>query len=301
MWNRMWERQRKQQESFNLDPKAMSAVDKARTAKDLALGLYEEAGELTRDVTHFKAHILKATTIERVNVADEAADVLKYLVAICQLYGVTDTDLYEAFMRKSAVVEDRARGERLELERNTRVVLCDLDNCIADLSDWQNKLNKAQGGAPMNNETVTLLETLKEDFYRNGGFTKLPAIKGASEGTKELRRLGYKIVIITARPYWQYKRLYADTLQWLKENEIAYDLILFNKDKAEAIYEHILPARPAFFIEDREKHAVEVAGIGVPVLLLDWDYNRNMKPHPLISRVEGWGAILEHVRKLEAA
>jgi len=297
MWNAMWERQAKQQEGFNLDPKAMSAVDKARTAKDLALGLYEEVSELARDATHFKAHILKTPTIERINLADEAADVMKYLLSICQLYGVTSEQMYEAFLRKSDVVDDRARGQRLELETHTKLIIADMDNCIADLSGWQNKLNESQGSAPMNDRTMKLLESLKEDFYRGGGFKDLPVINGAKEGMQELRRLGYKIVIITARPYWQYKRLYADTLAWLQQYDIAYDLILFNKDKAEAIYEHIFPARPAFFIEDREKHAVEVANIGVPVLLLDWEYNRDVKDRPLITRVDGWGEILQHIKE----
>lgn len=299
-WNRMWERQQEQQEAFNLNPEAMSDIDKARTAKDLALGLFEEASELTRDTARYKAHILKAPPIERINVADEAADVLKYLIAISQLYGVTPVDLYEAFMRKSDVVADKARGEQLELARTTQLVICDLDNVISDLSGWQNKLNESRGNAPMNDRTVQLLESLKEDFYKGGGFKDLPVIKGAIEGTAQLRKMGYKIVIITARPYWQYKRLYADTLQWLKKYDITYDLILFNKDKAEAIYEHIFPARPAFFVEDREKHAIEVAGIGVPVLLLDWPYNKDIRPHPLIKRVEGWGGIIEQVRGTSA-
>lgn len=297
-WDEMWNRQVEQQESFNLDPTAMDAVGKARTAKDLALGLYEEASELSRDVTRFKAHILKGKPVERVNVADEAADVLKYTIAIAQLYGVTAQELYEAFSRKTDVVADRAKGERLDLEVNTKLIISDLDNCIADLSEWQDELNKSRGEAPMNDRTVKLLESLKEDFYRGGGFSNLPAIKGAKEATAELRRLGYKIVLITARPYWQYKRLYADTLMWLKDNQITYDLLLFNKDKAEAIYEHIFPARPVFFVEDREKHAREVSGIGIPVMLLDWDYNRDIKDGKLIKRVKGWAEIVAHAKTL---
>lgn len=299
-WTKMWDRQQEQQEGFNLNPEAMSDIDKARTAKDLFLGLYEEVGELTRVTARFKAHILKSSPPERLNIADEAADALKYLISICQLYGVSSQDLFEAFNRKSDVVADRARGERLELERHTRLIICDLDNVIADLSGWQDKLNTARGDAPMNDRTVQLLESLKEDFYRDGGFKDLPAIKGAPEGTHELRRLGFKIVLITARPYWQYKRLYGDTLQWLQAHNVAYDLILFNKDKAEAIYEHIFPAQPLFFVEDAEKHAISVAAIGVPVLLLDWDYNRDIRPHPLIKRMEGWGSIIEHVRGVAA-
>jgi len=292
-WDEMFKRQARQQETFNLDPSAMSPMDRARVSKDLALGMFEEAAELMRVATHFKAHVLRSRPVEQVNLADEAADVLKYLIAIAQLYGVDSDGLYDSFMRKSAVVDDRARGERLALETSTRLVVIDVDNCLADLSEWQDKLNSAQGGAPMNDRTIALLESLKEDFYRGGQFRELPPIRGASEATQAIRDLGFKIVLMTARPYAQYKNLYADTMFWLREHGMAYDLILFGKDKAELIYEHIFPARPTFFVEDRVKHCLEVASIGVPVLLLDWPYNRELKDTRLIQRVSDWPAIVK--------
>lgn len=295
-WYEIWERQAATQRFFNLDPSAMDGIAKARVAKDLALGLYEEAGELSRDATRFKAHLLKHRPVERVNVADEAADVLKYAIAIAQLYGVTAEEMFQAFMRKSEVVEDRARGQRTELEVNTRLIVFDLDNVVCDLREWQAKLNESRGGAPMNDRTVQLLESLKEDFYRGGGFRNMPAIPGAVEGMAAVREMGYTIILITARPQWQYKRLYADTMGWLRDHNVPYDNIIFEKDKAEAIYEHIFPARPKFFVEDRDKHALEVANIGVPVLLLDYDYNQHIQETPLITRVVDWAAIVEKAR-----
>lgn len=294
-WAKLWERQAETQRFFNLDPMAMDGIGKARAAKDLALGLYEETGELARDATRFKAHILKDKPVERVNIADEMADVVKYAIAIAQLYGVTADEAFEAFMRKSDVVEDRARGQRTELEVDTKLIVCDLDNVICDLRSWQSKLNDSRGGAPMNDRTVKLLESLKEDFYRGGGFREMPAIEGAREGMKAIKDMGYTVILVTARPQWQYKRLYADTMGWLKAHGIEYDNIIFEKDKAEAIYEHIFPARPKFFIEDRDKHALEVANIGVPVLLLDYDYNRHIEETPLIRRVVDWTAIVEAI------
>ena len=152
----------------------------------------------------------------------------------------------------------------------------------------------------MNDRTVQLLESLKEDFYRGGGFRDMPPIPGAVEGMRALREMGYKIILVTARPYWQYKRLYADTMYWLKQHDIVYDGILFEKDKAEAIYEHIFPARPKFFIEDRDKHALEVAGIGVPVLLLNYPHNDHIAETELIKRVADWPAIIEAVSAAES-
>lgn len=287
----MWEIQRKQQEELGLDPRSMTQLDKLRVAKDLALGLHEESAALTSIATHYKAHVLKIPKTERGNVAAKAADVLKYLISVCQIHGVRSADLAEEFRRKTDVVADRARGYKMELERGAKLIVTDLDGCVADLSGWQKQLDEAGGNAPMGEGKLKLLESLKEDFYRGGGFRELPAIPGAREALKKMRDAGYGIAIITARPQWQYKRLYADTIEWLKKNGIEYDLILFNKDKAEAIYEHVHPAQPLFFIEDRAKHCLELANIGVRVLHLAGGTSGGIEPHPLIQPVKDWAEI----------
>jgi dimeric dUTPase (all-alpha-NTP-PPase superfamily) len=295
----IWEEQNRQQVDFSMDPKAMSDVRKDVVSKELMLGLYEEVAKLARCSTHYKAHILKSPKIDKANVAEAVVDVLKYTIAIGQLYGLSDEDVYEAFLRKTEVIKDRAKGEQLELERNTKVLLFDVDNVIADLTDWDKNLKAARGGAVegMTDKLVDMLESLKETFYREGGFLNLEPIPGAVEGLKELRSYGWKIVLITARPYWQYSRIYADTVCWFKKYGIEYDLLLFNKDKAEAIYEFIFPAKPAFLVEDREKHVIEVAELGVKVLLVSYPYNEGVAEGELVKRVNNWREIVEEIGK----
>jgi len=285
-WRSIWDRQKQQQESFGLDPDGMTLTDKALVAKDLSLGLYEEVAELARITVHFKRHLLRVPPVDWINVVEEAADVLKYTIAIAQLHGVSAEDMFQAFMRKSAVVEDRAAGEQLELTEDTKVILVDLDNCIADITPLEETLGKIEQTAER--------EQAKADLRRTGAFRTLPVVDGAVAGMRHLRQLGYKLVIITARPYRQYKRLYADTMEWLKKHKIEYDLILFKRDKAEAISDYIMPAQARFFIEDRTKHALEIIDMNVPVLLLDAPYNQGVE-HPLITRVENWGALISRV------
>jgi NTP pyrophosphatase (non-canonical NTP hydrolase) len=282
MWENMWGRQELQQAFFGLNPKIMSALEKAETAKILALGLYEEAAELARVVTHYKAHVLHVGEIDKNNVADEAADVLKYLISIAQLCGIGPREMHEAFNRKTNVVHDRAVGERLELSSNTDVVLVDLDGCIADLSELDRLLE---------GQRTSVKEALKDEFRRAGGFRELPLIDGARMGMKQLHNWGYKIVIITARPHRQHKRLHADTIEWLRINQINYDLILFKRDKAEAICDYIHPAQPICFIEDKAKHALEIVDTEVPVYLLNGHTNTTLGVHPLITRVPNWTEI----------
>lgn len=290
MLQAIWAAQEAQQVQFNLDPRAMADVDKSANTKDLALNLYEEVSELAELATNYKAHILRRSRPSKTNVADAVVDVLKLAVAVAQMHGVTASEVYQAFIRKSKVIEDRARGERLALERGTRVFVSDIDGCIADLSEWESSLKKIGGDGDFK---VRMLETLKEDYYLNGGFRGLPAIPGAAAALAKIKEAGYRIVLITARPAWQYKRLYADTIEWLAEQGIQHDLILFNKDKAEAIYERIHPAQPRYFVEDREKHAIELANIGVPVLF--FGAHASIPERPGVKKVSGWEDIVKEV------
>jgi len=285
-WDEMWKLQQEQQVFFGLDPNEMTRVAASEAANMLSLGLYEEAAELARAATRFKAHILRLSDVDKSNVAEEAADVLKYVLSIAQLHGIEAVELHEAFCRKTHVVADRAKGEQLVLSHDTKLVIVDLDGCVADLS----VLASATRHHPLPEQ-----ERVKETFRRGGGYADLPLIHGAKEGLALLRELGYKIVIITARPHRQHKRLYGDTLGWLKKHDIAYDLILFRRDKAEALCEHIFPAQPTCFIEDRAKHALEIVDMDVPVLLLDNDGNRTVD-HELITRVADWTEIIDAVK-----
>jgi hypothetical protein len=293
-WLDMWNIQESQQKEFGLDPASMSQISKCQTAKDMILGMMEELVELSGRMTQYKAHVLKDPKMERVNVLDGVVDIVKYAIICGQLSGVTSEEVYQAFVRKSRVVSDKARGERLELERHTKVVIVDIDGVLADLSEWDKKVSEHK--TPMvNDKTVSMIESLKEDFYRDGGFLRLEPVNGAKEGLIELRARGWKIVLISARPYWQYKRVYSDTVVWLGENGMVYDLLLFNKDKAEAIYEYIFPAKPSYMVEDKEKHAKEVAGLGVEVLLVDWPYNQGLEDTDLITRVVNWKQIVDKI------
>lgn len=267
----------------------MAPLVKSRLCRDLVLGLYEEVAELATSATRFKAHILNAAPVEKVNVQDAVADVLKYTIAIAQLHGITAEEMAEAFMQKSDVVEHKAQGERFQLEENTPVIVVDLDGCLADLGSFDEAVAAEDG--------VEAQERLKADFRRSGGYRDLPPIPGAQEGMARLKEAGNKLIILTARPYQQYNRIYADTMEWLVQNGMEHDLLLFGRDKAEMICEYVYPAIPRYFVEDRAKHAMEVAELGVRVLLMATPANSTLSPNPLVTRVQTWQELTDRVVK----
>lgn len=294
---KMWAAQAAQQGSLGLSPDSLTPDAKEQTSRNHCLGLYEEVSELTRASTRFKAHLLKEPAVDQSNVVDALADVLKFTLTMAQLHGVELDTLVRAFHEKTSVVDARIAAERAELE-NEKVLLCDLDGCVADLSSFQNRINALKTGSVEGPSIKSILEDLREDFYKSGGFRDIRAIDGSVECLDGLRAEGVKIVFITARPAWQYKRIAADTIWWLNAHSVPFDVLLFNKDKAEAVYENIHPAIPFAMVEDRSKHALEMVNIGVPVVLIDAPQNQDLPEHNLITRVHSWAEADAELRRL---
>lgn len=294
----LWDAQAKQQEDLGIAPQLLARHEQQDLAGKMILGINEEVVKLQQLVSRYKRHILAQPSPVPENVSDKVADILKYIVCIAQLHGVEPDDIMSSFQRKTAVVYDKARGERLRqrLSRRDKVVCIDMDDVICDLSPWRAALEGFRGDAPMNERTLRLVESYKEEFYQNGRFSELKPVAGAREGMRTLRDEGFKIIIITARPQWQYPRLYADTIQWLVRHGIPYDLLVFDKDKAEAIYQYITPAWPMFFVEDHARNALGLEAIGVDVMLFDCPHNQGVSETPKIKRVVGWDGVLAAYR-----
>jgi len=294
---RMWEIQKQQQADLGLDPRYMNGVNKRVAAGELIQGLYEELSELQRYASTYKRHILSVEGVNKGNVTEEIVDVLKLLISVAQLHGISPVDLVSAFERKTRVIAAKAEGQRVELCVNTKVLCVDMDDVIADLSPWVKEQQELRGDAPMNAKTMQLVEAWKGDWYRLGRFLELRPIEGASTALGVVKSWGWKVIIITARPQWQYKRIYADTLEWLRAHEVPHDLILFNKDKVEAIYDHISPAWPVAFVEDQERNAVQLSAAGVKVLLFDTERNQDFVLPNGVQRVANWTEVLLALEK----
>lgn len=294
----IWNVQAKQQDDLGISPDRLTLTEKQELAGKMILGLGEETVSLQQLTTRYKRHILREPDLIAENVSDKVADIIKYAVCLAQLHGVTPEQVMESFNRKTQVVYDKAKGERLRnvLRRDSKVVCVDLDDVVCDLTPWTMKLKELRGSAPMNERTLTMVESYKDDFYRQGRFMQLKPVSGAAAALREFKTQGFHIIVITARPQWQYPRLYADTLQWLSRHSIPHDLILFDKDKAEAIFQFVRPAWPLFFVEDHPRNAMGLEAIGVDVLLFDCPHNQDVPETTHIRRVHGWDGVMAELR-----
>jgi len=289
----MWFEQAVQQSELGLDPKHMSDVERRRVTSDMVTLLHEETSDIGRLSAAHKAHLLSLPNIDKHNVAEAVADVLKVTLALAQLHGLTSEEVSAAFHRKTRVVRSRSEGERLRLSHTTKLICVDIDDVLADLSGWGRELLKARGNASPGKHTWNLLEAHKHEYYTEGRFIELPPIADAAKGLKFLKSRGFTIVLVTARPQWQYKRLYADTLEWLEKHDMTHDHILFGKDKVELVHTHLKPAWPMAFVDDHELNSRAIAKAGIPVFLFDALHNQEIEDSDMIKRVSGWNMIVK--------
>lgn len=290
----IWTEQAEQQALFH-DMATMAQPEREALAKELLLGLHEEVGELQRLLDQSRYHILKrGTAPAEVQVAESGVDVMKYLVSLMLLFRVKPEQFMEEFRRKTSVVAQKWQWQLANM-KGMELLLCDLDDCVAAwraaFRAWAMRQGIDIRHGHMNDPS---LEPLKEAFYANGGFRTLEQLPGAvavlnawrSKATIDDSR---RLVMVTARPYKRHRRVYADTLEWCREVGLQFDHILFESDKAEAVRQ-VQPARVVAFIEDRGRHALEVAATGVQVMKLPYEGGERVE-HPLIQHMDGWAEI----------
>lgn len=291
----MWQIQARQQRSLGLDPDDLGEMERRHAFSDLITLLHEEATELSGVIPVHKRHILRMPPLRKSAITEEIADIFKTTIAIAQMYDVTPSEVYKAFMDKTEAVAQKAEQERLELQHNTRLLCFDLDDVICSLDPWRAELGIYDVRTLDAVDRLSAQEAMKAQFYEGGRFRYMAPVSGAPETLRKARELGYTIAIITARPQLQFKRIRSDTVAWLQNHRIPYDLLIFNRNKVEALHEHIAPAWPIFFVEDLEKNARALAAENVNVLLFTQPHNVGIELPSGIERVDSWDEISKRI------
>ena len=139
--------------------------------------------------------------------------------------------------------------------------LCTLHNklnntCItkSDVKEWHfNSINMSD----VRGNTVTGEDFTKtyKTYEKNGLYAALPAMRDAVHAIKLMRKMGYKVVILTARdPIFE-----KDTELNAIHQGIEYDEIVFNIDKVSAIRSLKKKYNIKMFADDKESTVLKVA------------------------------------------
>lgn len=303
-WEEIW----KDQADFNKNFRELSDDFNIRSVhtRELVLGMFSELDELLR-TTDWKTHRRRTVFAPPPNIRateDEIADLFKYLVSICQVWGLTPEDLTRIYWRKSMVMRQRYAEEFL-LQLKPPFALIDMDGVLSDYPSgfysWyhRNYKPKILDSWMFPSAEALLLDAsefreIQHAFRISGEVQRLPCYEGSTQFTQALREKGYRICIFTARSIDEYPNLYADTLHWLEENQISFDAIWWVRSrgtKATQLARLGLVRDIAFAVDDDYEECLAYARSGVKIFMPKRSYNERFKS---VARPH-----LNHVNQLE--
>ncbi len=177
----------------------------------------------------------------------------------------------------------------------------DIDGVLTDIEQWQldvgGKFFSKYDKSVVNNEGYEITEIfnisneLDDEFWNEYLYeyvTKEPSRKYASEVIKKLKDDGNEIYIVTARYLTDRdtddgKRMRKIVVNWLKEQNIYYDEIIFSpEDKKENCKKYNID----IMIEDKVDNINKISSI-IPVISFHAGYNKECKGNN-IYRVYNW-------------
>lgn len=248
---------------------------KIKWNKEYVLALSKEVYEVLDEID-WKMHTSKDSEDINDNVLEECVDVLKYLFGIIQLNGFDVDDLYEKFIDKSKVVEAKFNQEEVMKKiksSDKKIAFIDIDGVLADwpggflkwLGDEHNMQFSSLSQFKLNVNKKQQYK-LKSEYRTCGIKSKLDVLSGVETFMKKTCEK-YNVVLLTARPYKKYFRIYSDTIKWLADNNICYDAIVFDEEKEKYIINNFDTDKVAFCIDDDIQNANKLHDSGFKVYL----------------------------------
>jgi uncharacterized HAD superfamily protein len=279
-----------------------------KVKKDMILGIFDQTSDLLNTFSWGK-HILESTE-DVYNGKIELIDIAKFIIGLFILEGGTAEEFYQLFSKKSEELDKKWEAAKNKLTHDNDVVVFDIDGVLANYEKtYMNFLIKEKHLPVVESDRSDYSfyktfgikrqdeEKYHSEFIQEGKFLEIEPYRHAVSVVNELHDMGLKIILLTARPNWIFKRLTSDTRQWLDVNNFQYDLLLWNKDKSDAIINNVFPANVLYMIEDRDKHAIEVTHAGIDVLLIDKTYNRQVSDTERITRIPSILMVPKYVKE----
>ncbi len=188
-------------------------------------------------------------------------------------------------------------------------VLTDIEQFVIDyISKYcvENKIKYNIGDYDYNySKTFNITDEQEENFWNE--YLEYYAVNEkarpfAAEVINKLREDGHEIYIITAR--WLTNRdddignrMKEIVKNWLYENEILYDKLIFSKALKERKSQEITEHKIDLMIEDSPNNINELANI-IPVICYNAEYNKNCIDNKII-RCYSWYDIYSKINNLD--
>jgi len=310
----MWELNRDFQKALLGNVSDRSEKERIELTKEALLHISSEQVEMLRALGSWKTALSEEQPASRSGILEEVIDITKFLINICLFWDLTPGDFANDFLRKTEVNWQKFKQKMNPLLPEDKIAVFDLDGVLGRYpEDWITFLGERvhymlvpkmtripedpEGAFRFFNikDLHHLAQELKieqEDYdklkhkWRETGWDgKLSVMPLAKYVLDKLKERNYKILILTRRPVERYKRIYADTIFWLKRNELPFDGIFWsNGEKEKEILSKF--KNVGFVVEDDPVQAENLAKVGFSVFLLEKPYNREIKTQENLIVIE---------------
>ena len=282
----IWE----QQKDYNYLVREQQRQTSSEWMINYILGTMTELTELL-DETNWRTHRIKRVDQFGPNVADELADITKYVFSMWQIMGYDEQDMLQAMKQKGELLQQLIMQELRPQVTGQKVLMLDLDGVVADFrkgflewvssTKWKSilEINEHQIGLHLdlnNSWSYKAYNEAKMEFEKDGGYNNLPLIQHVAKAVESLYRVGWHVIVYTARPYTTYKRIWGDTWNWLQDHKIPVHELHFGYDSRVVAASVLLNSNFVVAIEDDPTLIRRYEGCKIPVFVYPQPYNEAM-------------------------
>ena len=227
-----------EQEEYNQRIKELEANDALEHWTEIyLLGMISEVDELLSLVNWKRNRKYSGEPVDRTSLAMELADITKFVLSLWQLWGFSQDQMLSMIAAKNEILDFMLRQELAEPPKNKDVLICDLDGVVADwrfsfimfLQDTYGSELAVDAAKSLHIDTDLNLsyseyQPHKERFEREGGYANIRPYACEVQTVRHLQKeQKFHLIVVTARPYKTYKRIWLDTWQWLYRTGIQPD------------------------------------------------------------------------------
>lgn len=288
--------------SYNQRVKQQQERSSAEWMESYILGLISECGELLNEM-NWKKHRLDSIEDFGPNVAEELADITKFVMSMWQEMGYQPNQVLLELERKSGIMAQRFHQEYVFTPGTKPTVILDVDGCLADfVGGFLGWLRGRQYNLELTRQDITDIHLdigngwdsqeyrrAKRDFEKDGGYRHLNPLQLALPFTYYFPH-HWNLIVWTARPVNRYKRIWGDTLEWLHEHRIYPNALNFGSD--ERVFEAKALADsgvPVIAVEDNPTLIRRYLNCRIPTVRVPHSYNEDeiLDHHPQLFAPKG--------------
>lgn len=265
---------------------SLTTKQKEEVLKTLVLSLHSDATGIAEGIS-YKDHRLSPRPVDLQKILYKSVDVYRYVLAILNLWGISGATFQDALTQKDDFLHYRHRLSQKKWSGQP-VVLFDVDDVLAEFRKSYCSWVTETTGCFLDPENTSYYATdvlkpaglnndvLFKSFIEQHGFLSLERDETYFGLLHHLQASGFWIQIVTARPERNLTAFY-DTFSWLSRHGIDADGVAFTPEKFVFLTDQPYFLSGKYFaVDDSAKHAAEYARHGVPVLVPEKSYNREV-------------------------